>query len=82
MCEQRRVRGQDVRMLVNEAATVVDLVVDDQEQVLLGVMLGHLLDGEFLVGRHDVLWEERSVEAENQSVAVLVLSVGHVGPIE
>lgn len=82
MCVRGMVRDQDIRVLVNEAATVVDLVVDDQEQVLLGVMLGHLLEGKFLGVRHGVRWDEKSVQAGNQSVALLVLSIGHVGQIE
>jgi hypothetical protein len=40
-------------VLIDEAAAVVDLVVDDHVQVLLGVVAGDLLEGEFLVGRHD-----------------------------
>lgn len=40
-------------MLIDEAAGVVDLVVDDHVQVLLGVVARDLLEGEFLVGRHD-----------------------------
>lgn len=48
-------------MLVNEAGAVVDLVVDDHEQVLLGVVLGDLLESEFLAVRHDgrcVIWRQ------------------------
>ena len=37
-----------VRVLVNEAGAVVDLVVNDHVQVLLGVVGGNLLEGEFL----------------------------------
>lgn len=44
--------GRNIRVLVNEAAAVVDLVVDDHVQVLLGVVARDLLEGEFLVG-HD-----------------------------
>lgn len=39
-------------MLVNELYTVIDLVVDHHEQVLLGVVLRNILVGEFLVRRH------------------------------
>lgn len=35
-------------MLVNEASAVVDLVVNDHVQVLLGVVGGDLLESEFL----------------------------------
>lgn len=42
----------DVRVLINEAADIVDLVVDDHVQVLLGVVRGDLLEGEFLGIRH------------------------------
>lgn len=43
---------RNIRVLINEAAAVVDLVVDDHVQVLLGVVARDLLEGEFLVG-HD-----------------------------
>jgi hypothetical protein len=44
----------DVRVLVDEAGAVVDLVVDDEVEILLGVVLGDLLQGEFLGGGHCV----------------------------
>lgn len=34
-------------MLINELGGIVDLVVDDQVDVLLGVMLGNVLVREF-----------------------------------
>jgi hypothetical protein len=37
-------------VLIYELCAVVDLVVDDHEQVLLGVVLGNILVGELLVG--------------------------------
>lgn len=40
-------------MLINEAGAIVDLVVDDQVEILLGVVLGDLLEGEVLDFRHD-----------------------------
>jgi hypothetical protein len=40
-------------VLIDEAAAVVDLLVDDQVEILLGVVLGNLREGEFLGGRHD-----------------------------
>lgn len=43
---------EDVRVLIDEAGAVVDLVVDNHVQVLLGVVGGDLLEGEFLSGRH------------------------------
>jgi hypothetical protein len=42
----------DVRVLIDEAGAVVDLVVDDEVEILLGVVLGDLLEGEFLGGGH------------------------------
>lgn len=39
-------------MLVNKRRTVVDLVVDDHVQVLLGGVGGDLLEGEFLFFGH------------------------------
>lgn len=39
-------------MLIDEAGAVVDLVVDNQVEILLGVVLGDLLEGEFLGFRH------------------------------
>lgn len=45
----------DVRVLVDEAGGVVDLVVNDHVQVLLGGVGGDLLEGELLDIRHGVL---------------------------
>jgi hypothetical protein len=42
-------------VLVYEAGGVVDLVVDDDVEVLLGIELGNLSEGELLVGGHDCL---------------------------
>lgn len=42
-----------IRVLINEAAAIVDLVVDNQVEILLGAVLGDLLQSEFLGGRHD-----------------------------
>lgn len=44
--------GIDVRVLIDERTTVVDLVMDDHEQVLLGVVSFDLLESEFLGLRH------------------------------
>lgn len=35
-------------MLIDEAGAIVDLVVNDHVEVLLGVVAGDLLEGEFL----------------------------------
>lgn len=43
---------KDVRVLIDEAGAVVDLVMDNHVQVLLGVVGGDLLESEFLGGRH------------------------------
>lgn len=43
---------EDVRVLINEAGAVVDLVVNDHVQVLLSVVGSDLLEGEFLGSRH------------------------------
>jgi hypothetical protein len=40
------------RVLIDEARAVVDLVVDDEVEILLGVVLGDLLESEFLGGGH------------------------------
>lgn len=40
-------------MLIDEGADVVDLVMDNHVEVLLGVVGGDLLEGEFLVLGHD-----------------------------
>lgn len=50
---------KDVRVLIDEAGAVVDLVVDNHVQILLGVVGGDLLEGEFLGGRHGADVEER-----------------------
>lgn len=39
-------------MLIDEASAVVDLVVDDQVEILLGVVFSDLLESEFLGFRH------------------------------
>ena len=44
---------ENVRVLIDERGAVVDLVVHDEVEVLLSVVLSNLLEGEFLVGRHD-----------------------------
>ena len=41
-----------LRMLVNEFSTIVDLIVDDEEQVILGVVFGDVLVGIFLLLGH------------------------------
>ena len=48
-------RETNVRVLIGECGAIVDLVVDDQVEVLLGVVLGDLLQGEFLDFRHGEL---------------------------
>lgn len=47
--------GDNVRVLIGECGAVVDLVVDDQVEILLVVVLGDLLQGEFLDFRHGEL---------------------------
>ena len=42
----------DVRVLVKELGAVVDLVMDYDEHVVLGVVLGNILEGEDLVVGH------------------------------
>lgn len=42
----------NVRVLIDEAGAVVDLVVDDQVKILLGIVLGDLLEAQFLSFRH------------------------------
>ena len=39
-------------MLVDELGTIVDLIVDDEEQVILGVVLGDVLVSVFLLLGH------------------------------
>lgn len=43
---------EDVRVLIDKGGAVIDLVVNDHVQVLLGVVGGDLLEGEFLDSRH------------------------------
>ena len=52
---RRADKGHNVRVLVNEAGGVVDLVVDDDVEVLLGVVLRDVGVGEFLVGHCGVV---------------------------
>lgn len=49
----RPVKLDDLRMLVDEFGRVVDVVVDDDVEVLLGVVLGNVLVGELLRGHLD-----------------------------
>jgi hypothetical protein len=49
----RRRHWVNVRMLIDEAGAIVDLVVDDQVQILLSVVLSNLLEGELFGFRHD-----------------------------
>lgn len=42
----------NVRVLIDEAGAVVDLVVDDQVKILLSVVLSDLLETQFLSFRH------------------------------
>lgn len=44
--------GSDIRVLIDEAAAVVNLVVNDHVQILLGVVGGDLREGELLGRRH------------------------------
>lgn len=44
--------GYNVRVLIGECGAIVDLVVDDQVEILLVIVLGDLLQGEFLDFRH------------------------------
>lgn len=44
-----KIGRQNLRMLIYKLCAVVDLVVDDHEKVLLGVVLGNILVGELLV---------------------------------
>lgn len=50
--EEEEREGENVRVLVDEFSAVVDLVVDHDEDVLLGVVGSNILVGELLVGRH------------------------------
>jgi hypothetical protein len=43
-------------VFIGECGAVVDLVVDDQVEILLVVVLGNLLQGEFLDFRHGELY--------------------------
>ena len=45
-------KWKDIRVLVDELGGIVDLIVDYQVDVLLGVVLGNILVGEF--ERHGV----------------------------
>lgn len=52
--ESWREERQDVRVLVNEGRNIVDLVMHNHIQILLGGVRLDLLDGEFLVCSHGV----------------------------
>ena len=51
-------RNSDVRMLIDETRAIVDFVVDDEEEIFLGGVLGDVRVGVFLVGHCgcDVMW--------------------------
>ena len=51
-----RARGWDLRVLVDELGAVVDGIVDDDVDVLLGVVLSNVLVGELLEVRHFDCW--------------------------
>lgn len=48
--------GSDVRVLVDEACAVVDLVVDNNVEVLLAGVLRDVRVSEFLGFRHCAVW--------------------------
>lgn len=52
------------RVLIDEAGAVVDLVVDDQVEVLLGVVAGDLVEGELFAGHFDgyLITQNKSAE--------------------
>jgi hypothetical protein len=50
-----RKRGRNIRVLVYETRGIVHLVMDDHEEVLLGVVLGNIRVGIFLVGHCEKL---------------------------
>lgn len=54
--------GGNSRVLVNELGAVVDLVVDYEEAVFLGVVLSNILESELLGGRHFLLRGSIGVE--------------------
>lgn len=60
--------GSDVRVLVDEARGVVDLVVDDEVEVLLGRVFGDVGVGEFLGVRHGAI----SMSARDARLCVCV----------
>lgn len=51
-------KGRDVRVLVHKAGCVVDLVVDDDVEILLGAVLRDVGVGEFLGGHGEEMWME------------------------
>lgn len=46
--EDYKGEGSDVRVLIHKATNIVDFVMHNHEQVLLGGMLGNIGEGEFL----------------------------------
>lgn len=56
LCERR---AGYLRVLVDKLGAVVDLVVDDDVEILLGVVLGNVLVGELLGGHLDGVVGER-----------------------
>lgn len=63
----------NVRVLINEGGSVIDLVVDDNVEVLLGTMGGDVLVGEFLCFRHSEIWG--SVKRDRSSGRIGVAEV-------
>lgn len=42
-------------MFINEFCGIVNLIVDNYEEILLGVVFGNILKCEFLVGHFDLI---------------------------
>lgn len=55
---RRLAKGENIRMLVDKLGAVVDLIVDDDVKVLLGVVLSNILVGKLLGGHFEELRDE------------------------
>lgn len=60
----------NLRMLIDELGAVVDLVVDHDEHILLGVVLSNILVGQFQLGSHCELicWEPGDWSQKNRGL--------------
>lgn len=51
--EKEEDQDLDLRVLIDELGSIVHLIVNDHEQVLLGIVLGNILESILLVGHFE-----------------------------